>query len=229
MSLPRKFPEHSRQSGPKPPQFGMEGSYHWHHYRTRWLKQHSKSSPEQPLSGYEWRTSARLTPKIPNVPRLDSNDHIVMEPIDFRVLSLPRRTTTTTSSTGPVEQHSGQGRMRSLLSLIPYQRSVSEPGAGSSTKQTAVRKVRLDEQEQNVPFVHGLLSSVSQRISRILSIKDEPDPENQVPGRRALSLLSLLSHSVTHSLNLSIQFKGLYWHGKRVNIAKASEIDNKQK
>uniref|UniRef100_A0A674C0L4 RAS protein activator like 2 n=1 Tax=Salmo trutta TaxID=8032 RepID=A0A674C0L4_SALTR len=181
MSLPRKFPEHSRHSGPKPPKFGMEGSYHWHHYRTRWLKQHSKSSPEQPLNGYEWRTSARLTPKIPNVPRLDSNDHIVMEPVHFRVLSLPRRTTTSRNSTGPVEQHSGQGRLRSLLSLIPYHRSVSEPGAGSSTKQTAVRKVRLDEEEQNVPFVHGLFSSVSQRISRILSIKDEPDPENQVP------------------------------------------------
>ena len=25
--------------------------------------------------------------------------------------------------------------------------------------------------------------------------------------------------------NYTIQFKGLYWHGKRVNIAKASEVD----
>ncbi|XP_041697963.2 ras GTPase-activating protein nGAP isoform X6 [Coregonus clupeaformis] len=179
MSLPRKSPEHSRHSGPKPPQFGMEDSYHWHHYRKTWLKQGSQSAPEQPLNGYEWRTSARLTPKIPNVMRLDSNDHVVMEPIHFRVLSLPRRTTT--SSTGPVEQHSGQGRLRSLRSLIPYHRSVSEPGAGSNTEKTAVRKVRSDMEEQNVPFVNGLFSSVSRRISRILSIKDEPDPENQVP------------------------------------------------
>jgi hypothetical protein len=27
----------------------------------------------------------------------------------------------------------------------------------------------------------------------------------------------------------TFQFKGFYWHGKHVNIAKASEVDNKQK
>ncbi|XP_029581589.1 ras GTPase-activating protein nGAP isoform X8 [Salmo trutta] len=173
MSLPRKSPDHSRHLSqrPTPSQFGMDGSYHWHHYRKPWLKQYSQSTPEQPLDGYDWRTSARL----------DSRDHSVLEPIHFRVLSLPRRMTTCSSTTGPAEQHSGQERQRSLRSLIPYHRSVSEPGAGSSTDKTAVRKVLSDVEDENDPFVHGLFSSISRRISRILNIKDEPDPENQVP------------------------------------------------
>ncbi|XP_014046128.1 ras GTPase-activating protein nGAP isoform X2 [Salmo salar] len=173
MSLPRKSPDHSRHLSQRPTlsQFGMDGSYHWHHYRKPWLKQCSQSTPEQPLDGYDWRTSARL----------DSRDHSVLEPIHFRVLSLPRRMTTCSSTTGPAEQHSGQERQRSLRSLIPYHRSVSEPGAGSSTDKTAVRKVLSDVEDQNDPFVHGLFSSISRRISRILNIKDEPDPENQVP------------------------------------------------
>ncbi|XP_071232170.1 ras GTPase-activating protein nGAP-like isoform X1 [Salvelinus alpinus] len=173
MSLPRKSPDHSRHLSQRPTQsqFGMDGSYHWHHYRKPWLKQRSQSTPEQPLDGYDWRASARL----------DSRDHSVLEPIHLRVLSLPRRMTTSSSTTGPAEQHSGQERLRSLRSLIPYHRSVSEPGAGSSTDKTAVRKVLSDVEDQNGPFVHGLFSSVSRRISRILNIKDEPDPENQVP------------------------------------------------
>ncbi|XP_070974313.1 ras GTPase-activating protein nGAP-like isoform X2 [Oncorhynchus clarkii lewisi] len=173
MSLPRESPDHSRHLSQRPTQsqFGMDGSYHWHLYRKPWLKQLSQSTPEKPLDGYDWRISARL----------DSRDHSALEPIHFRVLSLPGRMTTSSSTTGPAEQHSGQERLRSLRSLIPYHRSVSEPGAGSSTDKTAVRKGLSDGEDQNVPFVHGLFSSVSRRISRILNIKDEPDPENQVP------------------------------------------------
>ncbi|XP_021445189.1 ras GTPase-activating protein nGAP isoform X1 [Oncorhynchus mykiss] len=173
MSLPRESPDHSRHLSQRPTQsqFGMDGSYHWHHYRKPWLKQLSQSTPEKPLDGYDWRISARL----------DSRDHSALEPIHFRVLSLPGRMTTSSSTTGPAEQHSGQERLRSLRSLIPYHRSVSEPGAGSSTDKTAVRKGLSDGEDQNGPFVHGLFSSVSRRISRILNIKDELDPENQVP------------------------------------------------
>ncbi|XP_029479606.2 ras GTPase-activating protein nGAP isoform X2 [Oncorhynchus nerka] len=173
MSLPRESPDHSRHLSPRPTQsqFGMDGSYHWHHYRKPWPKQLSQSTPEKALDGYDWRISARL----------DSRAHSALEPIHFRVLSLPGRMTTSSSTTGPAEQHSGQERLRSLRSLIPYHRSVSEPGAGSSTDKTAVRKGLSDGEDQNGPFVHGLFSSVSRRISRILNIKDEPDPENQVP------------------------------------------------
>ncbi|XP_064848775.1 ras GTPase-activating protein nGAP-like isoform X3 [Oncorhynchus masou masou] len=173
MSLPREFPDHSRHLSQRPTQsqFGMDSSYHWHHYRKPWPSQLSQATPEKSLDGYDWRTSARL----------DSRDHSALEPIHFRVLSLPGRMTTSSSTTGPAEQHSGQERLRSLRSLIPYHRSVSEPGAGSSTDKTAVRKGLSDGEDQNGPFVHGLFSSVSRRISRILNIKDEPDPENQVP------------------------------------------------
>ncbi|XP_020318212.1 ras GTPase-activating protein nGAP isoform X1 [Oncorhynchus kisutch] len=173
MSLPRESPDHSRHLSQRPTQsqFGMDGSYHWHHYRKPWPKQLSQSTPEKPLDGYDWRISARL----------DSRAHSALEPIHFRVLSLPGRKTTSSSTTGPAEQHSGQERLRSLRSLIPYHRSVSEPGAGSSTDKTAVRKGLSDGEDQNGPFVHGLFSSVSRRISRILNIKDETDPENQVP------------------------------------------------
>ncbi|XP_024247440.1 ras GTPase-activating protein nGAP isoform X4 [Oncorhynchus tshawytscha] len=178
MSLLRESPDHSRHLSQRPTQsqFGMAGSYHWHHYRKPCPKQLSQSTPEKPLDGYDWRISARL----------DSRAHSALEPIHFRVLSLPGRMTTSSSTTGPAEQRSGQAvdrleRLRSLRSLIPYHRSVSEPGAGSSTDKTAVRKGLSEGEDQNGPFVHGLFSSVSRRISRILNIKDEPDPENQVP------------------------------------------------
>nr|XP_046215936.1 ras GTPase-activating protein nGAP-like isoform X3 [Oncorhynchus gorbuscha] len=173
MSLPRESPDHSRHLSTRPTQsqFGMDGSYHWHHYRKPWPTQLSQFTPEKALDGYDWRISARL----------DSRAHSALEPIHFRVLSLPGRMTPSSSTTGPAEQHSGQERLRSLRSLIPYHRSVSEPGAGSSTDKTAVRKGLSDGEDQNGPFVHGLFSSVSRRISRILNIKDEPDPENQVP------------------------------------------------
>ena len=39
-----------------------------------------------------------------------------------------------------------------------------------------------------------------------------------------------LGLSPSGSLNsIKYQFKGLYWHERRVNIAKASEVDNIQK
>uniref|UniRef100_A0A3P8ZWC5 RAS protein activator like 2 n=1 Tax=Esox lucius TaxID=8010 RepID=A0A3P8ZWC5_ESOLU len=178
MSLPRKSEEHSRHS--RLSKFSTEGSYHWHYYKKPWLNQRSQSAPVQPLGEYEWRTSADLKHNVPKVKRLDSKGNIALEPIHLRVLSLPR-SIPSTATTGPVEKPSGDEKPWSLRSLIPFHRSVSEPGTGSSAEKTVVRKLRSNAEEQNGPFVHGLFSSVSRRISKILSIKDEPDPNHQVP------------------------------------------------
>ncbi|KAL0966042.1 hypothetical protein UPYG_G00289970 [Umbra pygmaea] len=178
MSLPRMSPEHGRRSNPRLLQFGTERSYHWHYYKKPWLKQRSNSAPEQPLDGYTWRTSASSMRRIPKVTRLDDRGHVVLQPMHLRVLSLPRVVPSTPN--GPMERPGGQERLRSRRSLIPFQRSVSEPGAGSSTEKTSLRKVCSDVEEQNGPFVHNLFSSVSRRISRILHIKAESDPNNDV-------------------------------------------------
>ena len=79
----------------------------------------------------------------------------------------------------------------------------------------------------SLSFFHSLSLSFSHSLSLFHSL--------------ALILSFILSHSLfilslflirSPSLSLnSIQFnsiQGLYWHGKRVNIAKASEVDNIQ-
>lgn len=188
MSVWREAPKESECSSQGLCQcpLGTEAWYHWHHYRKPWQTPHSQSTPEQPLDRYKWKTSARLTPSAAQVAALEGRGHDVVEPVHLRLLSLPRRFTAISSSSlysGPAQQ-GHQGRPGSLRRLIPFHRSASEPGAGSSPEKTVLRKVGSDA-EQNEPFVSNILSLLSRRIGRILSNRDEPDPESQVSGRRA--------------------------------------------
>lgn len=166
------------------PLFGSEGSHHWHHWGGSWKKPYSQSAAE-PLDGYVWRTSAPLTPgKLPSKVAISEGKGQAAEPAHLRVLSLPRRVT---SSIVPEQSDTWrQGRWekaRPLRGLIPFHRSLSEPGAHCRSEETALRKVGSDA-AQNGPFVSGLFSSVSRRLGRILSIRDES--ESPLSGRGAL-------------------------------------------
>ncbi|XP_062336611.1 ras GTPase-activating protein nGAP isoform X2 [Osmerus eperlanus] len=169
------------------PLFGSEGSHHWHHWGGPWKRPYSQSAAEQPLDGYVWRTSAPLTPgKLPSKVAISEGKGQVAEPAHLSVLSLPRRVTSSIVPV-PAEQSDTwrQGRWekaRPLRGLIPFHRSLSEPGAHCRSEKTALRKVGSDA-AQNGHFVSGLFSSVSRRLGRILSIRDESEsPVSDVKG-----------------------------------------------
>ncbi|XP_044224347.1 ras GTPase-activating protein nGAP isoform X2 [Thunnus albacares] len=155
-------------SGSKTPPEGSEGPvqgprqalYHWHRYKKPWRRE---SGPERPLDRYKWRTSARLAP--------EGKGHSA-EPRQLKMLSLPRFSTAAT----PVDQTSA--RTGSLRRILPFLRSMSEPGTTtaattSDPEKTALRKAGSDA-ERRAPSVSSFITSFQRRISRVL--RDEPEP-----------------------------------------------------
>ncbi|XP_034743249.1 ras GTPase-activating protein nGAP [Etheostoma cragini] len=131
----------------------------WHRYRKPWHRAAPPPAPEQPLDRYKWRTSAHLAGAGTASPDPESRPR--------RMLSLPRFSNPQRDLSGD-----GQARSGSPRRLVPFLRSVSEPGTGRGAEErTAGRRA---------PSLSSVLNAVSRRIGRVL--RDQPEtPESEFP------------------------------------------------
>uniref|UniRef100_A0A3Q1EUY8 Uncharacterized protein n=1 Tax=Acanthochromis polyacanthus TaxID=80966 RepID=A0A3Q1EUY8_9TELE len=140
----------------------------WHQYRKLWRRSDPHQAPEHPLDRYKWRTSGQWAP----------NNEQITEPPLLRLLSLPRFNT----PPNPSGDQSDEDRARtgSLRRIIPFFRSLSEPGATGSSERTTLRKARS---ERRATAVSSFISSLHRRISRVLEGEAETDRgESDVKG-----------------------------------------------
>ncbi|XP_074544177.1 ras GTPase-activating protein nGAP isoform X8 [Halichoeres trimaculatus] len=138
-----------------------EASYSWHHHRKRWRTLDPQPPPQQPLDRYKWRTSACLAPRGAKM--------AASEGLHPRLLSLPRFFSVPESS--PSQD---QPRSSSLRRILPYIRSVSEPGSGNAGG---------GEAERRAPSIGSFLTSISRRISRVFTEETETGAgESDVKG-----------------------------------------------
>ncbi|MEQ2225822.1 hypothetical protein ILYODFUR_021402 [Ilyodon furcidens] len=140
------------------------GPYRWHHYRKPWRVFEPQPGPEQPLDQYQWRTSEDQNLERPHLFGL------------LRTSTLPRPQNQSQNQNPDLNKHG------SLHRIIPFFRSMSEPGATSGSQGTLLRKAGSDA-EHRAPSVSSFISTLSRRISRVL--RDEPEPES---GRRVQPL-----------------------------------------
>jgi len=148
--------------------------YFWHHYRKPWRRRDTQPAPEQLLNRCRWRTSARLAPE--GGERRPERAHL-------RLLSLPRSGTLQRQLDPNRDQApEGQARAGSLRRILPYLRSLSEPGSGADAERLALRKVGSNA-ERRAPTVSSFINSLSRRISRVR--RAEPEPERAESGRTA--------------------------------------------
>ncbi|XP_008273918.1 ras GTPase-activating protein nGAP isoform X2 [Stegastes partitus] len=145
----------------------------WHHYKKPWRRSDPQPAPEQPLDRYKWRTSGRWS----------LNKEQITAPPHLRLLSLPRLNTFPNPSGD--QAHDDQARSGSLRRILPFLRSLSEPGDTNSPKipatpETMTRRARL---EQTAPSISSFFSSLHRRISRVLEGEAETNRgESDVKG-----------------------------------------------
>ncbi|XP_075996092.1 ras GTPase-activating protein nGAP isoform X2 [Genypterus blacodes] len=160
---------------------GTEASHLWHGYRKPWHRADSLPPPLKPLDRYKWKTSAPWTSRADKMAAPDGKGHSAGPP-HLRVLSLPRLNANTNKSRHRSSvRHEGHGRGGSLRRLLPFFRSLSEPGSSSDSEKTTLRKVGSDA-EPSVPSAGRFLTSWSLRISRALGTREEADPDQAGTG-----------------------------------------------
>ncbi|KAM4556050.1 ras GTPase-activating protein nGAP isoform 1-T1 [Fundulus diaphanus] len=142
----------SPPAGPEAP--APPAATRWHHYRRPWKVLEVQPGPEQPLDRYQWRTSQDQNPERPHLFGL------------LKTSTLPR----------PRRQNRNQdpNKQGSLRRIVPFFRSVSEPGAGGGAERAG------SDAERRAPSVSSFISTLSRRISRVL--REEPQPESDVKG-----------------------------------------------
>lgn len=155
-----------------PDQGPCQPLYCWHRHKKPWRSSQPWLTPQQPLDRYKWRTSTCLSLRE-TAPKGNGRTR---EPIHLQLLShmrcgaIQNRRRREPSPTG----HQGQTPTRpdpgSLRRILPYLRSVSEPGTG--------RRMAEDGEEETdtghrAPTVSSLFTMFSRRISRVL--RDEPE------------------------------------------------------
>ncbi|XP_027875484.1 ras GTPase-activating protein nGAP isoform X3 [Xiphophorus couchianus] len=143
-------------SGSGTPPEGLEGPvqpgpYRRHLYRKPWKV--FEPGSEQPLDRYQWRTSEDQNLERPQLFGL------------LKTSTLPRRR----------NQNQDPDKHGSLRRIIPFFRSMSEPGAAGGSDRTPLRNA-----ERRAPSVSSFISTLSRRIGRVL--RDEPEPESDVKG-----------------------------------------------
>lgn len=132
------------------------GPYRRHLYRKPWRTFEPEPGSEQPLDRYQWRTSGEQNLERPQL---------------FGLLK-------TSTLSRQRNQNQDPDKHGSLRRIIPFFRSMSEPGATGGSDRTPLRKAGSDA-ERRAPSVSSFISTLSRRISRVL--RDEPEPES---GRR---------------------------------------------
>ncbi|XP_034038529.1 ras GTPase-activating protein nGAP-like [Thalassophryne amazonica] len=173
MSGSRKLPK--GQNRVVPGLCGTQASHWWHHDMKSGQKANSQHAPGHPLDRYEWKTSAQRKMVAP-----EDKGH-------RGLLSLPMHNTITCSGgrnggCPATSRYSGcedQEWPSSTHRLLPFLRSLSEPGTGTHSERAALRKVGSDA-ERRLPSVSGFLTSWSRRISR--AVFDEAERDKQVSG-----------------------------------------------
>ncbi|XP_038125925.1 ras GTPase-activating protein nGAP isoform X5 [Cyprinodon tularosa] len=146
-------------SGTGTPPEGVEGPahpgpYRWHHYRKPLKVFEAHPDSEQPLDRYQWGGSDNQ----PNLFGL------------LKTSTLPRLRRRNET------QDPKQG---SLRRIIPFFRSMSEPGATGNPENSPARKTGSSAQSR-APSVSSFISTLTRRISRVM--RDEPEPESDVKG-----------------------------------------------
>uniref|UniRef100_A0A3Q2PCG1 Uncharacterized protein n=1 Tax=Fundulus heteroclitus TaxID=8078 RepID=A0A3Q2PCG1_FUNHE len=141
----------SPPAGPEAP--APPAATRWHHYRRARKALEVQPGPDQPLDRYQWRTSQDQNPERPHLLGL------------LKTSTLPR----------PRRQNRNQdpNKQGSLRRIVPFFRSVSEPGAGGAERAGS-------DAERRAPSVSSFISSLSRRIGRVL--REEPQPESDVKG-----------------------------------------------
>ncbi|XP_064194441.1 ras GTPase-activating protein nGAP isoform X2 [Anguilla rostrata] len=144
-----------------PPDGDCLDSYRWQRRSRPWAQHRSISTPDQALDSYKWRTPPRVALKVPKLKEWDSTH-------SARELSLHRRGDSTSVL---------MDRPFPLRTLVPFHRSVSEPGGTPITQKLKLRQVCSDSQQGIVGQV-GL--DTEQGIVGLMDTKTEPNLVGQV-------------------------------------------------
>lgn len=151
------------QEGPE--QGPRQPVYRWHHHRKPRRSSQPRLTPRPLLDRYKWRTST-CPPLRETAPK---GSERIREPIYMQLLSHLRFSVVhhRHGREGSPTGHQGQTRPGSLRRILPYLRSLSEPGTGSGQREAE------PDTGHPTPTVGGLFTSFSRRISNVL--RDEPE------------------------------------------------------
>lgn len=153
-----------------PDQGPCQPLYRWHRHRKPWRSSQPRLSPQQPLDRYKWRTSTCPPPR--ETAPIGSGR--IREPIYLQLLSHLRfgRHSREQSPTGRQSQTRTRPDPGSLHRILPYLRSLSEPGTSSGQRMMADGEMETDTGHR-APTVSSIFTLFSRRISRVL--RDEPE------------------------------------------------------
>uniref|UniRef100_UPI00398F19A3 ras GTPase-activating protein nGAP isoform X1 n=1 Tax=Pristiophorus japonicus TaxID=55135 RepID=UPI00398F19A3 len=143
----------------------------------------TQSEPVKSMDAYKWRPASRISWNVSRRIFSDVNTSSAgqAEP------RLAKRHLKYTGSDDVLEQHSSQAAQAGTkLPAILYHRSASEPGCSSHIEKPPLRQVHSDA-EQRTDFIRGFFTTVSNRLSRLLSYKEEPDEDVKGPPTHRLS------------------------------------------
>ncbi|XP_035491439.2 ras GTPase-activating protein nGAP isoform X2 [Scophthalmus maximus] len=143
-----------------------QASYRWHRYRKPRGRSDPQPAPEQLLDRYKKRTSGRPAPRATDT-----------SPPEVEGLSAAP------SDRSGDRSHDGPARPGPLRRILPYLRSVSEPGTTTGPERTALRKAGSDGDRRRAPALSSFIRSLSRRIGRVVGAEPEPDgAESDVKG-----------------------------------------------
>ncbi|XP_066547725.1 ras GTPase-activating protein nGAP isoform X2 [Amia ocellicauda] len=169
MSLVSMGMEYRRSLSEPAQDLACLNAYRWHKSSKPRLHRQSHSAPERPIDGYRWKTCTRLNLGI--LKRGVSEESNILETeISKTMKSQPKFSSAKTLMVSSLERPYSSNRM------VPFHRSVSEPGTQAVIEKQPLRHVCSDA-GQGRHFLHGLFSTVSRRVSRILRPKEELNPE----------------------------------------------------
>ncbi|XP_067893968.1 ras GTPase-activating protein nGAP isoform X3 [Heterodontus francisci] len=164
----------SAHSGRNPPSLN---AYQWRTpSKPKWkIYKRAHSEPVKPPNAYTWRSASRFSW---NVSRRIFSDVSDTSSVDWDEPRQTKRHLKYTGSDDILEQHPAQVAQASTkLATIPYHRSISEPGCSSHIEKRPLRQVHSDA-EQRTDFIRGFFTTVSNRLSRLLNHKEEPDVDS---------------------------------------------------
>ncbi|XP_058490808.1 ras GTPase-activating protein nGAP isoform X2 [Solea solea] len=155
-------------------------SYSWHHYREPRRRPHPQPPPEQLLDRCEWGTSAQVDPITASTP--EGKGH-KSERLRQQLLHLPRSSPEPNIKSG-YQTHAGSTRPSSLCRILPYIRSMSEPGSGSA--DGPLRKTGSHANRQTLS-ISSFVRLFSRRIVREESQTHVHKPEVKGPPSHRFS------------------------------------------
>ncbi|XP_048457979.1 ras GTPase-activating protein nGAP [Rhincodon typus] len=118
-------------------------------------------------SNFSWTTSRQIFSDLDNTSSSDQDQ-----------LKSAKPHLKYTGSDDILEQSPAQlVKANAKLTTAPYHRSISEPGCSSHIEKPPLRQVHSDA-EQRIDFMRGFFTTVSNRLSKLLRHKEEPDVDS---------------------------------------------------